>query len=217
NVLSVQGRTGAVVLTTADITGAGGVPATRTMTAGTGLTGGGDLSADRTYAVVSDTTTQRVEAALSGTLTAARKQLNFIAGSGQTISIADNPAANRLDITLSLSGTGPATPSIYAVNGTVIGTRSELNLIQGANTTITGVDNAAAGRVDITITAAQTPWLSDINGAGYKLNNTGYLGINTNAGSLYRLTISTADTTANTIYINNANSTYGAGILLVND
>lgn len=52
NVTSVFGRTGAVVLTSADITAAGGVPATRSILAGTGLTGGGNLSADRTLAVV---------------------------------------------------------------------------------------------------------------------------------------------------------------------
>src|SRR5262245_23805430 len=40
-VTSVFGRTGAVTLTTADITGAGGVPATRSVIAGAGLSGGG--------------------------------------------------------------------------------------------------------------------------------------------------------------------------------
>lgn len=51
NVRTVFGRTGDVVLTTADISGAGGVPATRQILAGAGLTGGGNLSADRTLAV----------------------------------------------------------------------------------------------------------------------------------------------------------------------
>jgi hypothetical protein len=50
NVTSVFGRTGSVVLTTADITAAGGVPATRQILTGAGLTGGGDLSANRTLA-----------------------------------------------------------------------------------------------------------------------------------------------------------------------
>lgn len=48
NVLTVQGRTGDVVLTAQDISGAGGVPATRQVIAGAGLGGGGPLSGDVT-------------------------------------------------------------------------------------------------------------------------------------------------------------------------
>ncbi|WP_223291538.1 hypothetical protein [Defluviicoccus vanus] len=46
---SVAGRTGAVTLTQADV--AGTVPSARAITVGSGLTGGGDLSADRSIAV----------------------------------------------------------------------------------------------------------------------------------------------------------------------
>lgn len=52
-VTSVFGRTGAVTAQTGDYTAAqvtGAVPDTRTITAGTGLTGGGDLSTNRTLA-----------------------------------------------------------------------------------------------------------------------------------------------------------------------
>ena len=45
---SVNGQTGVVVLDNTDI---GAVPTVRTVTAGTGLTGGGDLSANRTLTV----------------------------------------------------------------------------------------------------------------------------------------------------------------------
>jgi hypothetical protein len=48
NVQTVFGRTGAVVLTTADITAAGGVPATRQVIAGAGMTGGAALTGDVT-------------------------------------------------------------------------------------------------------------------------------------------------------------------------
>jgi hypothetical protein len=47
-VTSVFGRTGAVTLTAGDVAGAGGVPNTRQVIAGAGLTGGGALSADVT-------------------------------------------------------------------------------------------------------------------------------------------------------------------------
>ena len=50
---SVNGQTGVVVL---DATDVGAVPTARTVTAGTGLTGGGDLSADRTFTVSYGTT-----------------------------------------------------------------------------------------------------------------------------------------------------------------
>ena len=65
-VTSVNGQTGAVVLTASSV---GAVPTTRTITAGTGLTGGGDLSADRTFAIDSTVAT------LTGTQTLTNKTL----------------------------------------------------------------------------------------------------------------------------------------------
>ena len=53
-VTSVNGQVGTVVLTASSV---GAVPTTRTITAGTGLTGGGDLSADRTLAIDSTVVT----------------------------------------------------------------------------------------------------------------------------------------------------------------
>jgi len=125
--------------------------------------------------VADDTSTQRVEVALAGTLEGTRKQLNFIAGSGQTINVADNSLNNRVDITLAASGTGPASPSIYAVDGTVIGTRPELNLIHGSNVTLSGVDNSGANRVDITVasTGGGVP-ASPVNSVQF--NNAGAFG-----------------------------------------
>lgn len=66
-VTSVNGYTGAVVLTQTDISGT--VPTSRTITAGTGLTGGGDLSANRTFAIDSTVAT------LTGTQTLTNKTL----------------------------------------------------------------------------------------------------------------------------------------------
>ena len=125
--------------------------------------------------VADDTSAQRVEVALAGTLEGTRKQLNFIAGSGQTINVADNSLNNRVDITLAASGTGPASPSIYAVDGTVIGTRPELNLIHGSNVTLSGVDNSGANRVDITVasTGGGVP-ASPVNSVQF--NNAGAFG-----------------------------------------
>jgi hypothetical protein len=172
----------------------GAVPTTRQILTGPGLSGGGDLSQDRTISgvvfgasgishavgivpdpggtagatrylredaswaavvavVADDTSTQRVQAALAGALVAARHQFNFVAGPGTSLNVVDNPGSNRVDITLTLTGTGPATPSVYAVDGTVIGTQSELNLISGTGAALSGVNNTGAGRVDITVAA----------------------------------------------------------------
>lgn len=83
-------------------------PTSRTITAGTGLSGGGDLSADRTLSVTSDSTTQRVEVASGGTLQGTRKQINFISGTNATVSVADNAGSNRVDVTVSATGSTPA-------------------------------------------------------------------------------------------------------------
>jgi hypothetical protein len=76
------------------------VPTTRTVTAGTGLTGGGDLSADRTLSVVADTTNQRVAVYSAGLIAGTRPSLNLIAGSNIGLTVADNAASNRVDITV---------------------------------------------------------------------------------------------------------------------
>ena len=79
---------------------AGKVDSTRTIATGTGLSGGGDLSADRTLTVTDDSTTQKIELAKAGTLQGTRKQLNLIEGSNITITTADNSGSNRVDVTI---------------------------------------------------------------------------------------------------------------------
>ena len=106
DVISVFGRTGMVVMTPADIVAGGGVPNTRLVSAGVGLAGGGDLSADRTLAVVADTTVQRNRISYNGTLTGTRQEINFIPGANVNISVADNSANNRVDVTISATGGG---------------------------------------------------------------------------------------------------------------
>jgi hypothetical protein len=95
-----------------------GVPATRTVNTGTGLTGGGDLSADRTLSVLSDTTTQKIEVASSGTLVGARKRINLIQGTNITLTATDDTINNRVDITVaaasSSGGSRAATLTIAA-------------------------------------------------------------------------------------------------------
>jgi hypothetical protein len=103
------------IRTDGTLSGSGGVPTSRQIIAGTGLNGGGDLSADRTLAVTSDTTTQKVEVATAGTLQATRKRINFISGTNATVVAVDDNANNKVDVTISSSGgsgasVGSATP-----------------------------------------------------------------------------------------------------------
>jgi hypothetical protein len=74
---------------------------------GTGITGGGDLTASRTLSVVDNTTTQKVEVVKnSGVVVGTRKQLNFIEGSNVTLTIADDGVNDQVDITIAAAGGG---------------------------------------------------------------------------------------------------------------
>ena len=103
-VTSVNGQTGAVVLTASSV---GAVPTTRTITAGTGLTGGGDLSADRTFAIDSTVAT------LTGTQTLTNKTLT----SPKINEILD---ANGNEV-LGLLSTASATDYVGIKNGIGVG------------------------------------------------------------------------------------------------
>jgi hypothetical protein len=104
-VTSVNGQVGAVVLTQADISGT--VPTTRTISTGTGLTGGGDLSADRTIAIDSTVAT------LTGTQTLTNKTLT----SPKVNEILD---ANGNEV-LGLLSTASATDYVGIKNGIGVG------------------------------------------------------------------------------------------------
>ena len=104
-VTSVNGYTGAVVLTQTDISGT--VPTSRTLTAGTGLTGGGDLSADRTFAIDSTVAT------LTGTQTLTNKTLT-----APKIDLINDTNGNEI---LGLSPTASAVDYLTVKNGIGVG------------------------------------------------------------------------------------------------
>tara|TARA_R110002126_G_scaffold545_4_gene3505 strand:- start:2338 stop:4413 length:2076 start_codon:yes stop_codon:yes gene_type:complete len=118
-VSSVNGQVGTVVLTQADISGT--VPTTRTITAGTGLTGGGDLSADRTFAIDSTVAT------LTGTQTLTNKTLT----SPKVNEILD---ANGNEV-LGLLSTASATDYVGIKNGIGVGVPLHISS-EGSSTNI---------------------------------------------------------------------------------
>ena len=109
------------------VQGSAGVPTTRQILTGYGLTGGGDLSADRTLSVLDNTSLQKLLAAVNGLQTAtpaARRMFNFIAGSNVVITGADNATDDRVDLTIASTGGGGGSVGgdlPLMVNGDVIG------------------------------------------------------------------------------------------------
>jgi hypothetical protein len=178
-VQSVFGRTGAIALTGTDVSSAGGVLQTRTLNAGTGLTGGGDLSANRTFAVVDDTSVQKMRVSKDTGLIGTRREINFIQGSNIVLSINDIPGSNRVDVAIAaLGGTNPGPIDPTTTKGDMI-VRSA-NLPSGA---LVRLPVGLAGEVLTTdldqplgviwkaapTGQPQTPWLSDIYGGGHNL------------------------------------------------
>lgn len=106
-----------------------------TITTGTGLTGGGDLSTDRTLAVTSDSTTQKVEVAKAGTLAGTRKRLNFIEGSNITITTADDSTNNEVDVTIAAADA----PTVPDASGSTKGIVQLTNDLGGTATAPTVV------------------------------------------------------------------------------
>ena len=118
SVTSVNGYTGTVVLTQTDISGT--VPTSRTITAGTGLTGGGDLSANRTLAI----STTGVSAATYGSASivpviAVNTQGQITSATNTTIAIA-NTQVSGLG-TMSTQNANAVAVTGGTINGTTIG------------------------------------------------------------------------------------------------
>lgn len=84
-------------------------PSSRQIATGAGLSGGGDLTANRTLSVLDDSTTQKIEVANNSSLVGARKQVNLVQGSNISISAVDNSASNRVDVTI-------AAPSVFTTS-----------------------------------------------------------------------------------------------------
>lgn len=148
-VASVNGYTGVVVLSAADV---GAPPTARTITAGTGLTGGGDLSANRTISIANTTVAAGSYGSASsvGTFT--------VNGQGQLTAAASTPIAIT---NTQVSGLGTMSTqnagSVAITGGTIDGT------------TIGGTTRAAGSFTTLTLTNA----LSVANGGTGTTTSTG--------------------------------------------
>ncbi len=170
--------------------------------AGTGLTGGGNLTTNRTLSVVPDSTTQKVEIAAEGTLEATRKTINFIAGSGIDIAAADNSGANRADVTISST-------SSAALSATF---NTETPEAHGAMRDCNTVADAAITNGSSTLTSATANFASADVGKAIIVQGAG---LNAHANNLSTtitaFTNSTTVTlgTAASVTVTNARTTYG--------
>jgi len=144
--ISFNSRVGAVVLTSADISSASGVLSTRRINTGTGLTGGGNLVADLTLAVVPDSVNQQVQVQKAGTLVGTRRAINLIEGSNTTLTVADNSGANRVDVTVTASGptSGMSDPTKNLGDLIVRGLTLTSNLPVGTNGQVLTADSGQA-------------------------------------------------------------------------
>jgi hypothetical protein len=153
NVRTVFGRTGDVVLTGADLAGAGVVPDTRRIIAGTGLGGGGALSADVTLTANVTSVFGRIGAVVLTTadLTAAGGAL-----ASRTITTGTGLSGGgdlSVDRTFTVIDDSTIQKTRVSKAGALQGTRREINFVNGANVAIAVVDNAANNRLDVTVTS----------------------------------------------------------------
>ncbi len=100
-----------------------------------------------------------VQVALAGTVAGSRPEINLIQGSGASLTVADNPASNRVDVTVGATGGVPSTRAINTTapltgGGTLA---SDLTLgVSAATTLATGVIQLA-GDLGGTATSPTVP------------------------------------------------------------
>lgn len=93
----------------------GQVPSARTITGLPTISGGGDLSANRTLAVVDNTNIQKVTSRKnSGANVGSRKRINWVEGTNVTMTVVDDVAADEMVVTINSAAAPSALlPTIY--------------------------------------------------------------------------------------------------------
>jgi len=162
----------------------GAVPNTITISTGTGLTGGGDLSTNRTLSVVANTTQQLVGTQNNGTNIATRQIINFVPGSGVTLTGADDSANGRSNVTIAVTTPLPA-PGTSGNILTSNGTSWNSNAAPVTGVTITDDTSTNATRY-VTLTANTSGTITGENVSSTKLS------FNPSTGTLFTANVSNA-------------------------
>jgi hypothetical protein len=137
----------------------GAVPNTRTINTSTGLSGGGNLSADLTLSVTANSTQQLVGVQNNGVAVATRQIINFVPGTGVTLTGADDSANGRANLTVAI--TSPVTVSNGGTGSTSI---TANNVVLGNGTG--AVQVVAPGTSGNVLTSNGTTWTSSAASGG---------------------------------------------------
>ncbi len=98
--------------------------------------------------IADDTSIQKIIVDKNGTLIGTRDEINLIEGSNITLTVADNPGSNRVDITVAATGSGGApTNATYVTLSTDATLTNERVLTAGSQITLT--DGGAGGAITV--------------------------------------------------------------------
>ncbi len=174
----------------------------RSISTGTGLTGGGNLSADRTLSVVADSTTQRIDVQNNaGSVVGTRKAIQFINDGALSFGIVDDGVDNRIEITPTLS-TSPT------ASATLVGTGRTIT----AGTGLTGGGDLSANRTLSVVNDTTTQKIDVQNNGGSVVGTRKAIQFLNNGALTYTIT---DDSGNNKIQIQPSLSTSGGGSTLV--
>lgn len=182
----------------------GAVANTRNINTGTGLTGGGNLSADLNLSVIANSTNQKVTTQNNGVAVGSEPVINFIPGTGVTISTADDSANTRSNVTIAIS-----TPVTVSNGGTGVNSLTANNVILGNGTnTVQVVAPGSSGNI---LTSNGTTWISALPSAfnysfaaktsAYTLTSTDYTVTGNASTGAFSLTLPTSVGATGKIYV----------------
>ncbi|MEM3008512.1 MAG: hypothetical protein QXY15_10725 [Candidatus Nitrosotenuis sp.] len=127
--------------------------------------------------VVSDSSVQKVEVSKDGTVVGTRKTINYQTGNNQTLIVSDDTTNNRVNVRIDIPDASTTTKGVLQLaghlggsatspividdtsnqkvrisrDGTLVGTRRQINFVTGTNQTLTVSDDSTNNRIDVQI------------------------------------------------------------------